>query len=726
MMAIIISAIMLTSSLLLAGTTKAKYVPGQLIIKFQPGLIETSGTNKVPISQVTINNSGIASALQHFKTQTVERVYKYCDVTSHLSSVYSLEMDKDLDMRKVADEFMKLPGVIYAGPNFIGVFLSTPNDPDFSLQWGLNNTTSPLCDINAPEAWDIQTGNHNVTLAVVDAGLAPQHYNAIGTEFYGRIFDNPTNKYLWDGPYGTQDITTGDYAGHGSHVTGIAAAATNNGNSPWNGHGMAGVAGGWNGEAVSLISAKIGDENGENVLSSMQAIEWAMYSGADIITGGFGWDETNPPDPSDVVYFEDLFEACAEAFASGATLFFAAGNHGNCGYSDISIPAIFAKYDICCAVGAMDISGLRVDGIGGSSWGPELSFVAPGGSGLPATQIWSTTVPEDYYGYKAGTSMAAPCAAGVGALIYSQALERGYQLEDVDCKRIMEASARDITYDTEHPEWCNSGWDPMTGYGCVDAYKALSHLQEPYELSGGSVSNMSSIGGSWCNITFTRNVTGQVYPTGQIHSIKAGLYSCYVSHLTGTVTFDAQHPYVDPPWTWGRILKLSPGIKNENPCDAYPWVGVSEVTSGYATYETYVYGVVLIDTIISPKYDTSYANYLCYVPRLPSNIAIEYKVLGKKRELYSRSGIDENSSSNIPSLSIRVVSNKDILVNYAIPLSQGQLDIFDASGRRVVSNLLTNAKGYIDLGPEHLPAGCYFARLSSSGCSCGTKFVVLH
>ena len=60
------------------------------------------------------------------------------------------------------NEILKLDGVIYAQFDHLTTPRLTPNDPDFSQMWDMNNTGQsggqPDADIDAPEAWDITTG----------------------------------------------------------------------------------------------------------------------------------------------------------------------------------------------------------------------------------------------------------------------------------------------------------------------------------------------------------------------------------------------------------------------------------------------------------------------------------------------------------------------------------------------------------------------------------------
>ena len=131
---------------------------------------------------------------------------------------------------------------------------SIPNDQYYNDQWNLEK-------IMMQEAWDIETGNNSLTIAILDGGVDYNHTdlnNNIwtntgeisgdgvdndqngfiddirGWDFYGRFYDNgePLLPYMPDNdPY--------DHDGHGTAMTGIAVAETNNNN------GIAGISGGW-------------------------------------------------------------------------------------------------------------------------------------------------------------------------------------------------------------------------------------------------------------------------------------------------------------------------------------------------------------------------------------------------------------------------------------------------------------------------------------------------
>lgn len=65
------------------------------------------------------------------------------------------------------------PDVEYVEKNYIVYATLTPNDPGFSLQTYLNV-------IEAPQAWNTETGNSNVVIAVLDAGVDGTHEDISG------------------------------------------------------------------------------------------------------------------------------------------------------------------------------------------------------------------------------------------------------------------------------------------------------------------------------------------------------------------------------------------------------------------------------------------------------------------------------------------------------------------------------------------------------------------
>ncbi|MHC4500935.1 MAG: S8 family serine peptidase, partial [Planctomycetota bacterium] len=159
---------------------------------------------------------------------------------------------------RAAAEYNKDPDVEYAELNYVvSILVTEPNDPNYyPEQWALHNDGSPHpipggntvsgtadCDIDAPEAWDIQTGSRDVTVAVLDTGVDYGHNDLSGNMWFNKVelngdpnVDDDNNGYV-DDIYGYDFCTFAQYRdsdpnddnGHGTHCAGTIAADGNNG-----------------------------------------------------------------------------------------------------------------------------------------------------------------------------------------------------------------------------------------------------------------------------------------------------------------------------------------------------------------------------------------------------------------------------------------------------------------------------------------------------------------
>lgn len=329
------------------------------------------------------------------------------------------------------------PGIDAAGLDYLAQATVEPNDPNWPQQWALPR-------IGAPAAWDIVTSTSPITIAIIDSGIALTHPDLASQlwsnpgEIPGNSLDDDSNgmvddvhgwHYFHDSAYNPhEDANVQDDHGHGTHVAGIAAAATNND------LGIAGLA--WNGR---LMAVKVMDSYGTAWYSDIIAgIGYAADNGARVINLSLGGSNDSPT----------LCAAAAYAHQKGALLVAAAGNSGG----PVLYPAACADV---LAVGAIDQTDRRWDG---SNRGPELALMAPG------VDIYSTwyaaALAEDTYLTKTGTSMAAPHVAGAAALVWS----RWPEWDNV-------AVSRQITLTTA--DRGAPGWDPEYGWGRLDACTAV-------------------------------------------------------------------------------------------------------------------------------------------------------------------------------------------------------------------------------------------------------------
>ncbi len=284
-----------------------------------------------------------------------------------------------------------------------------PNDPYYSSyyssQWGLSK-------IRAPEAWALSRGT-GVLIAVLDTGTDYSH-----PDLSGKVRIDIDRDYI----NGDKDAM--DDNGHGTHVAGIAAAATNNS------QGVAGL--GWE---ATILPLKVMAANGSGTTDQLiPAIYYAADQGAKVVNMSLGGAGSCP---------EDLRVAVDYAYSRGVLLVAAAGNNG----ANVSI--FPANCTHVLGVAATTLSDTRASF---SNYGAHVSVAAPG------TSIYSTL--PGGYGYMQGTSMATPFVAGLAALVYARF--PSYTPDQV-ASAILD-NAQDLG---------TTGWDPYYGCGRIDAFRSL-------------------------------------------------------------------------------------------------------------------------------------------------------------------------------------------------------------------------------------------------------------
>jgi thermitase len=235
------------------------------------------------------------------------------------------------------------------------------DDPYLGNQWAMSQ--AQLVDL-----WQVTTGIPEVLVAILDTGIDQNHEDLKGKVVAKVNF--------------TDSPTPSDIHGHGTHIAGIIAASSNNGT------GIAGVAPG-----CRLINVKVANDKGRCQASAVaDGIIWAVNNEASVINISVELKEPSI----------DLESAVKFAWSQGAVIVAAAGNDGS------QSPVYPAYYDGCIAV-----AGLKQDGSLAplSNYGPWVDAVAPG------FNIYST-LPQNGYGYKTGTSFATAYVSGLAALFF--------------------------------------------------------------------------------------------------------------------------------------------------------------------------------------------------------------------------------------------------------------------------------------------------------------------
>lgn len=312
------------------------------------------------------------------------------------SGIVRLEGGQGLE--HLARRLERLPGIDYVERDQpLHALVDRPDDPGFDAQWGLQSPTGP--DINALQAWEITTGSPSVIVAVIDSGIDASHPDLQGqlwvnpAEIAGNGIDDDQNGMVddvhgWD--FLTNSNVLRDDEGHGTHVSGIIAAVSNNGT------GVAGVAPG-----VKLMPLKFLDARGDGDTSdAVLAIRYAVDHGAAIINASWGGaDDTRA-----------LRDAIDYARSHGVLFVTAAGNqHANSDVRTTNFPPSYRMANML-VVASIDVQG-RLSSF--SNHGARTVDLAAPGSNILSTARGGGTVTFS------GTSMAAPFVSGVAALLAS-------------------------------------------------------------------------------------------------------------------------------------------------------------------------------------------------------------------------------------------------------------------------------------------------------------------
>lgn len=261
------------------------------------------------------------------------------------------------------------------------------NDPLLEDQWALDQ-------IDAPEAWARARGSGAV-IAVVDTGVDRDHPDLAGRIAASYVCIEQCRSGGTDGH------------GHGTHVAGIAAASTGNG------IGIASVA-----PAARIMSVKALDDDGRGYCSDVaRSIRWAADRGADVINLSLGPEIRFITDLIGVAACTALLrDATEDAWAGGVVVVVAAGNQ--------DVPVNYYTASGLLVVGATGPDG-RVPGY--SEEGIGVDLYAPGGDpdggGCDRARCVVSTWTGGGYAAAAGTSMSAPHASGVAALLFSLGLD---------------------------------------------------------------------------------------------------------------------------------------------------------------------------------------------------------------------------------------------------------------------------------------------------------------
>lgn len=396
----------------------------------------------------------------------------------------------------------------------------TPNDPGYGQQWGY-----PA--INAPQAWELETGNSSVVVAIEDGGVDVDHADLAGNmwintgEVPGDGIDNDNNGYVDDvNGYNFGDNTGTVYGdSHGTHVGGTVAAETNNG------IGVSGTAGGsGSNDGVRLMTLSVFGNSSQGGFD--EAFIYAADMGAAISQNSWGGGAQSSAIENAIDYFR---ANGGGGIMDGGLPVFAAGND-NSSSTSLGYPASYAS---CLAVASVS-SSLAKSSF--SNYGSWVDISAPGSS------IYST-FPNNSYNSISGTSMACPHVSGVAALVLSYKINNGITITDDELRSLLVDNANfNALYAA------NSSYSGQLGSGMLDAYASLTGQSAPpppcTETVGDVTLNLLTDNyGSETSWTL-KDANGTTVASGSGYANNTS-YTEVFSGLTGEHTFTITDSYGD-------------------------------------------------------------------------------------------------------------------------------------------------------------------------------------
>ncbi len=307
-------------------------------------------------------------------------------------------------------------------------------------------------DVRALAAWRVSVGSNDLKLAVADTGIDPDQPELGGLMPDGspRIVDAMN---VTDEPGGS----VRDEYGHGTPVTGVMAARTNNGAPIAPGTGIAGVCGGdGNGNAgCRIVPIKIaaGFSGEATSFDIARAFVHAADVGARALNLSFAGPSATRVERLSLTYA--LLNGCVPVCAAG-----------NSGFDEPRLalyPAAFARDGIALSVGASDSFDRRTVF---SSYPVGLDLLAPGLDVYTTFMTYTSHFGATYPGYvpASGTSFAAPFVTGAVGLLAAARPE----LIDTDFQHIIRESADDIGA---------PGLDEPTAHGRLNLQRMLERVR---------------------------------------------------------------------------------------------------------------------------------------------------------------------------------------------------------------------------------------------------------
>lgn len=420
------------------------YASDHLIVKLRQALAPTlSGSGGKLLENGISGNAGLNRTLAQAGALSLTSLFTPSGqpgiVRQGLDRIYQVQLAPGQSVANALALLQADPAMEYAEPDYLAKAAMVPTDTRYAEQWG-------LAKIQAEGAWDQTLGSPDVVIAVVDSGIDLAHEDLIDNlwvnpgEIPGNGIDDDNNGYIddvqgWNFLAGSGDVL--DDSGHGTLVSGIAAARINNAK------GIAGVCG-----LCRTMPVKVMQPSGQvNYSDIALGINYASVKGARVINlsvGGYAKSQM-------------LSDAVNAALEQNIILVAGAGNDNK------SDPFYPAAYPGVISVAGTDSADLKTNF---SNFGDWVKISAP------AANVLTTALGGDYLSAD-GTSMAAPFVSGLVGLLLSQ--------NPVWTPAMV---LNQLIHTADPIDTLNAGLEGKLGSGRINALKALEPPQSILTSTG--------------------------------------------------------------------------------------------------------------------------------------------------------------------------------------------------------------------------------------------------
>ena len=421
------------------------FVNNEIVIKIKASNTPTANYSLLQQDNILQNliPYGVESAEKVLKEKSTSRLQLLSSTQNQerrdeFGRIYKLQLTENSDILKIIAQLKEQDWIEYAEPLYKYELMFEPNDTYNWAHWGHVNTQTY-------DAWDISQGDSLIIIGIIDTGVKTSHPSLSSQLYYNNAeryglpgIDDDGNGFTDDSlgyDFAEYDTDVSDNNGHGTEVSGMAAAKVNDN------FGTFGT--GYN---TKFLPVKVYHSSGY-IMNTYTAMLYAAENGCKIINLSLGRGSGGPSE-----YEQDVINFITEEY--DALIVAAAGNSN--GYYNF-YPA---SYENVLSVAHSTSTDERYYK---GSYSYFVDLLAPG------VDVPTTTTGTSFEGhaFKTGSSYSSPFVAGIASLIRAQFPE--YTAPEI--AEILRMTADDV-YDKDG----NKDYVNLLGNGRVNAYRALTEI----------------------------------------------------------------------------------------------------------------------------------------------------------------------------------------------------------------------------------------------------------